>query len=341
MREFKGFTDCYLSLIKEVYNDYEYESSPRGQKIREKLGVSFRISDPSDRYPFIVGRKFSPMYLAAEMLWYLTGNNSTKWISNYSKFWTNISDDGFTANSAYGARIFHKNSAIAGGRLNQWEFAKNELRNDPDSRRAIIHLRTPDDSVDARLDVPCTLTLQFFIRDDLLHMVVNMRSSDLIFGIAYDIPAFTFFQEMLSLELGVGLGSYTHYSNSLHIYERHFPMVRSILTDRNVELSLTAANKHGGMPLFQKSDFLNGRKDEWLSRLSIFEENVRKAHHEKEIKKLVSDFSRNENKNVWTDIAGLLACHRLKKLGHGSLIFEMMDFDYSGYDFDLRRKNEV
>ena len=167
MREFKNFTDCYLSLVREVYNEYEYESSPRGQRIKEKLGVSFRINNPRNRYPFIEGRKFSPMYFAAEMLWYVSGNNSTKWISNYSKFWKNISDDGETANSAYGARIFQKNDIIANGRLNQWEFVKNELKNDPDSRRAVIHLRTPDDGVDAKLDVPCTLALQFFIRNNL------------------------------------------------------------------------------------------------------------------------------------------------------------------------------
>lgn len=341
MREFKNFTDCYLSLIKEVYGDYEYESSPRGQKIKEKLGVSFRINDPSDRYPFVLGRKFSPTYFAAEMLWYLTGNNSTKWISNYSKFWANISDDGLTANSAYGARIFHKNQNIAMGRLNQWEFVKSELRKDPDSRRAIIHLRTPDDSVDAKLDVPCTLALQFFIRDELLHMVVNMRSSDLIFGIAYDIPAFTFFQEMLSLELGVGLGSYTHCSNSLHIYERHFGMVESILDNKNIEKSLAAASEFKSMPRFKRDDFLSDKKYEWLDKLSKFEEKLQLSHSEKEIKSMLLGFYGSESKNIWTDVASLLTYHRLKKIGSSNSFFEVAKFDYSGYNFDLRKKNEV
>jgi len=339
MREFKNFTDCYLSLVREVYNEYEYESSPRGQRIKEKLGVSFRINNPRNRYPFIEGRKFSPMYFAAEMLWYVSGNNSTKWISNYSKFWKNISDDGETANSAYGARIFQKNDIIANGRLNQWEFVKNELKNDPDSRRAVIHLRTPDDGVDAKLDVPCTLALQFFIRNNLLHMIVNMRSSDLIFGIAYDIPAFTFFQEMLALELGVDVGSYTHLSNSLHIYERHFPMVRSILADENTEKSLTAANKSGSMPRFQNHDFLNGEKDKWLERLSFFEKDLRSAKTHAVITDVIAGFYNTTDRNVWTDIAGLLACHRLKKIGWDKSIFKIIDFDYSGYSFDLRREN--
>lgn len=341
MRKFKNFTDCYLALIREVYNDYEYESSPRGQKIREKLGVSFTIDNPRHRYPFVWGRNFSPTYLAAEMVWYLSGNNSTEWISNYSKFWSNISDDGKTANSAYGARIFHTNPIIAGGRLNQWDFVKDELTRDPDSRRAIIHLRTPDDSVDAKLDVPCTLSLQFFIRDAQLHMIVNMRSSDLIFGIAYDIPAFTFFQEMLALELGVGLGTYTHCSNSLHIYERHFKMCRVILTDRGEHESAMGSVHNGEMPNFAPDDFLNGGKERWLQKILTFEKDVRSSSTESELVTLLQELYSNGDKNVWTDFASLLAYHRAKKLGFGKRVLENIDFDYSGYEVDLRRRNEV
>jgi hypothetical protein len=77
-------------------------------------------------------------------------------------------------------------------------------------------------------DVPCTLALQFFIREGKLHLHVNMRSSDIILGIAYDVPAFTTMQEVLANELGVELGEYVHTSNSLHCYERDFEMLDAI-----------------------------------------------------------------------------------------------------------------
>jgi thymidylate synthase len=158
----------------------------------------------------------------------MSGSNSTEWISRYAPFWKDISDDGKTANSAYGARIFKLHPRIAGGELNQWDYVKGELKRDPDSRRAVIHIRTPDDSLHAVKDVPCTLALQFFIRDRKLHLHVNMRSSDIILGIAYDVPAFTTMQEILANELGVDLGEYVHTSNSLHCYERDFKMLDEI-----------------------------------------------------------------------------------------------------------------
>jgi hypothetical protein len=118
---------------------------------------------------------------------------------------------------------------IANRNWNQWEYVKEELKNDPDSRRAVIHICLPQDSIEAKKDVPCTNTLQFFIRDKKLMLVVNMRSTDLIFGLGNDVPAFTFMQEMMAFELGVELGPYVHVSNSLHVYERHFGMCEEIL----------------------------------------------------------------------------------------------------------------
>ena len=228
MRTYGNFSHAYVDLCRLIRDESDFVSSPRGMKIKEKLGVQFRIKNVQDRLPYIEARNFSLSYFVAETLWYMSGSNSTEWISRYASFWKEISDDGKTANSAYGARIFKLHPRIADGGLNQWEYVKGELRRDPDSRRAVIHIRTPDDSLHAVKDVPCTLALQFFIREGKLHLHVNMRSSDIILGIAYDVPAFTTMQEVLANELSVELGEYVHTSNSLHCYERDFEMLDAI-----------------------------------------------------------------------------------------------------------------
>ena len=228
MKAYGNFSHAYVDLCRLIRDESDFVSSPRGMKIKEKLGVQFRIKNIQDRLPYIEARNFSLSYFVAETLWYMSGSNSTEWISRYAPFWKEISDDGKTANSAYGARIFKLHPRIADGGLNQWEYVKGELKRDPDSRRAVIHIRTPDDSLHAVKDVPCTLALQFFIREGKLHLHVNMRSSDIILGIAYDVPAFTTMQEILANELSVELGEYVHTSNSLHCYERDFEMLDAI-----------------------------------------------------------------------------------------------------------------
>ncbi len=228
MKTYGNFSHAYVDLCRMIRDESDFISAPRGMKIKEKLGVQFRIKNVRDRLPCIEARNFSLSYFVAETLWYMSGENSTAWISRYAPFWKDISDDGITANSAYGARIFRRHDRIGSGQIVQWDYVKDELRRDPDSRRAVIHIRTPDDSVHASKDVPCTLALQFFIRDNKLHLHVNMRSSDIILGIAYDVPAFTTMQEVLANELNVELGEYVHTSNSLHCYERDFEMLDAI-----------------------------------------------------------------------------------------------------------------
>ena len=311
---FDNFTEAYVGLAKLLRDEHEYEASPRGKKVKESLGVRFEITNPLDRIPYIPARKFSMQYVIAESLWYLSGNNQTEWIANYAPFWNNITDDGKTANSAYGARLFKENNKIAGGRINQWEYIKEELKNDPDSRRAVMHIRVPDDSIDAKLDVPCTLALQFFIRDGKLNLMVNMRSSDLILGIAYDIPAFTLFQELMALELGVELGRYIHVSNSLHVYEQHFDMLNEIANSEKISVSIHS--RRGPVePIPGKLD-ING--------IFEFENKIRNCKSYAELDKIVLDdtFTFTNYERDWSLI---LAAHQAKKIGEKGYCRELMN----------------
>lgn len=234
-----SFTKSYSKILKDVYEIPDHISRPRDLEVRESLCYRFVLNNPLDRLPYLTGRNYSICYFVAESLWYLAGLDSTEWISAYSSFWKKISDDGVTANSAYGSRIFKSHPYInpTDDSETQWDYVLNELTRDGDSRRAVIHVRSPFDSYRAHLDVPCTLSLQFFLRSDAVHLSVSMRSSDAILGIGNDIPAFTLFQELMALDLTqrlgrkIDVGRYYHVSNSMHIYERDYALVKGIISN--------------------------------------------------------------------------------------------------------------
>lgn len=316
---YENFTQAYYGLIHDVYDNADFVSSPRGLKIKEKFGVRFEIKNPRDRLPFIPERNFSVSYVSAETLWYFSGSDSTSWISKYSAFWNKISDDGVTANSAYGARIFKPHNRIASNldkSWTQWDFVIDELANDNDSRRAIIHIRSPQDSILAKKDVPCTLTLQFFLRNDKLYLIVSMRSSDLILGIANDIPAFTLFQEAMALDLSrklnrqIKLGSYIHVSNSLHIYENNFKMCEDILANQGNNQQLFGNHAMPRMPCDIPS-----------SPLMTFESLIWDTQEVERIQKLIELFETCGYDEYWVDWLKLIASHRVSKLP-GKEIFQ-------------------
>lgn len=299
-----SFNEVYNKLATLLNDKFEYDSSPRGMKIKESLAVSFAISNPRDRGIFNPARKFKTHYTVAECLWYLSGNDKTSWISYYASFWSRISDDGETANSAYGARIFKRHPRIAAGQLVQWDWVKNELKEDPDSRRAIIHIKSPQDSTHAKLDVPCTLALQFIIREGRLNLIVNMRSSDLILGIANDVPAFTMLQELMAYELGVKLGTYIHTSNSLHVYERHWHMLEAMCNSDNVSKSEYLHSKIGAHP--------NMPSMPPVKDLMMFEEAVRDKDSITELSSMCSDAEAFGD--YWRDWALMLVSYKAKVL---------------------------
>lgn len=197
-------------------------SSRDGDVVGEICDAVFCVDDPTRNIVSNPVRKMPMRYAVGELAWYLSGSNKVKDISRFSKKWVEISDDGETNNSAYGYRIFSKFG------FDQWEHVKALLKKDPNSRQAVIHIK--DANNHPTKDVPCTVYLQFFIRDGKLNLSTHMRSNDIWMGVPYDMFSFCFLQMMMAMELGVEIGQYTHYAGSLHLYKRDYETAK-----RNIE----------------------------------------------------------------------------------------------------------
>lgn len=230
MRSFdaKGCNDAFVQLSQALLHDPEYIVAPRGEPTREITNVAIIIGNPLDRLVRHPARSLSLRYLAGEFLWYERGSNSLAEISHYASFWNQCSDDGTTVRSSYGARLLG-----ACGQTNQWQTVRDELIQDRNSRRATLLLLQPSDVREGKKDVPCTIGLQFLIRDDRLHLSTWMRSNDLFLGFCYDAAIFTLWQEKMlrSLQVAmpeIGMGTYTHFATSMHVYGRHFSAIEQV-----------------------------------------------------------------------------------------------------------------
>ena len=191
----------------------------------EILGVLLRLTNPRARLS-LAEKKGTIFSCLGELLWYLSGQDSLEFIQYYLKKYDENSDDGQTIAGAYGPRLFNTNG------IDQVAKVKEILKKKPTSRRCVIQLFQAEDLVDlSQSDVPCTCTLQFFCRDERLHLHVNMRSNDAYLGLPHDIFAFTMFQEVMARDLGVELGEYTHAVGSLHVYEGHMGLAERYLNE--------------------------------------------------------------------------------------------------------------
>ena len=152
------------------------EIAPRGKKTKELLCQSITVDM---RHPVLTipGRKLNYKFMAAEAYWILSGGDKVENISPFCKNIAQFSDDGERFFGAYGPKI-----------QDQLPYVVEKLTEDPFSRQAGLTIWR--ENPPATKDVPCTISIFFSIRDGLLYVHANMRSSDVWLGLPYD--AFNF-----------------------------------------------------------------------------------------------------------------------------------------------------
>jgi thymidylate synthase len=187
---------------------------------RELTNLKFTI-DAKDN--IIHRRQPSVEYMLAEMIWYFAGKNDLRFISQFASMWKKLSDDGKTNNSAYGYILQHKHNH------NQIQQVIDILKQHPESRRAIMNINTPHPRKMQTNDEPCTIALQFLIRNNQLHATGMMRSNDLWFGLPYDIYFFTSLQHYIAKQLNIETGTYTHFATSFHMYIKDDKKIKETL----------------------------------------------------------------------------------------------------------------
>lgn len=215
--------NVFIKILKRLVLKGSF-AYPRKLKIIELENFNYSLP-PYIRFMNFSGRKFKLDYTKREFLWYLRGDRFDVSITEYAKLWNSTIDKDGSINSNYGQYIF--------GKINQFDNVVKTLKEDKDSRRASIMILSRDHLLSETNDYPCTYSLNFRIRNNVLNMTVRMRSQDAIYGMGNDAPAFSFIHEMLTCSLrkyypALKYGEYYHSADSFHIYERHFEIAEKL-----------------------------------------------------------------------------------------------------------------
>lgn len=209
----------YVQLLRDLVTEGE-RSAPRGRPIREKRPMVLRIEDSRRGFIQHPARGLSKGLMYVEPFQMIMGTSVPDMLKvvapNYAQF---VNPDTQTMDGAYPPRVFK-----------QLPYVLKLIKNDPDTRQAVIAIYGTQDQRVSR-DVPCTETMQFFIRNSKLELFVNMRSSDAWLGIPYDIAQFTILQLAVAAELGVEPGAFVLSAGSSHIYERDEARIHRFLDE--------------------------------------------------------------------------------------------------------------
>ncbi|MGY1502932.1 thymidylate synthase [Streptomyces sp. QTS52] len=224
---FGSVEDAYLELLHLATEQHEHRIDARGNAAREVIGVAFRLCDPRQRLPFLARRKANPVFHYAEALWYLAGRRDLEMIGYYAPSMRSSSPDGVhLGGSAYGYILF---TPAAGDTVSPFDRVIDLLRTETDSKRGFLPVFAAGElAANDNPDVACLSGLHLLARDGRLHMVCHMRANDLDCGLLSDVFSFTMIQEYAAIQLGLELGTYTHFIGSAHVCDRNTERVRQV-----------------------------------------------------------------------------------------------------------------
>jgi thymidylate synthase len=231
--------DLMRSVIESVQRDGRPITASRGPMM-ELTGVLLELVNPRARLSLTESRG-KPFSCLGELCWYLAASDEVEFIAYYLRRYREEAQDGVIF-GAYGPRLFNLRG------VDQLTNVTALLRNSSTTRRAVIQLFEATDVVARRVEVPCTCTLQFLLREGRLHLMVSMRSNDVILGLPHDVFCFTMIQEMVARELSVDVGGYKHAVGSLHLYDSSSNEAREFMDEGFQSTDMPMPNMPEGNP---------------------------------------------------------------------------------------------
>jgi thymidylate synthase len=196
-----------------------------------------------------------------------------------------FSDDGKNIPTNYGYRIRHFDGH------DQLQLVIDQLKKDPATRRAVIHIHAAGDHI--RRYTPCINSLHFLIRNNALECQAFWRSENAFTLLPYNLFEFTMLQELIASELQIPVGCFVQTVTSLHYYLDDQEKIEEAL--EKLEQSLPP-KPMVAMPFHSLEQITHIREFERSLRLN-FE----------------APLVRNELENYWQNIIDVLSFYVLEK----------------------------
>lgn len=328
----------WKQLLKQVLNSGSLVKRRKPKRsFQEIISYRFTIGNPRDRLISDPTRAINIFQCIGHFLWITQGNFNLAGIKYYQPFAEKFSSDRVRMIGAYGPRLFGIHH------LNQMQHVITTLHNEPLKRRAVASVYLPQFDQHEQVDeVPCTLNLQYLIRNKKLHAVTYMRSQDAYAILPYDIFLFTMLQEYVTAFLQIAhdiqLGEYHHFSGSFHIYTDSINQIKDVIQRKSI-------NKHI-MKKMPSSDI-----ELRLGDLNKFETVLRNTITSHEEKKKDVDFDfffsilRDDfSEEYWYQLALILLCYGtiiMKDSTNMKKSFKMLDPLYQYYVQMYLKKHRI
>jgi thymidylate synthase len=220
MLEANSADEAWLLAVNALKSQStEPRQNSRSGSTCELLHVVLQVRNPRERWVVSRSPALSVAFALVEVIGILAGRRDSLYLNFFNPALPKFAGHGAYYHGAYGFRLRENAS------FDQLTRAAQALRSNHDTRQVVLQIW--DSAQDfpsvngapAAPDVPCNVCSMLKIRNERLEWTQIMRSNDLFKGLPYNFVQFTTLQEVIAGWIGVEVGSYTHYCDSLHLYD--------------------------------------------------------------------------------------------------------------------------
>lgn len=227
----KIFVDNMNDIIENGVWDTKLEVRPKWSDgtpahTVKKFGIVNRY-DLSKEFPILTIRKTYFKSAVDELLWiWQKKSNNVKDL--HSKIWNQWADENGSIGKAYGYQLGVKN-IYKEGEFDQVDRVLYDLKHNPASRRILTNIYNFADLHEMNL-YPCAYSMTFNVSDGVLNGILNQRSNDMLTANNWNVVQYAVLMIMFAQVSNLKVGELVHVIADAHIYDRHVPMVKEIIT---------------------------------------------------------------------------------------------------------------
>ena len=187
--------------------------------------------DLSREFPLLTLRFTNWKAAIDEILWIWQKKSNNIHDLN-SKIWDSWADENGSIGKAYGYQLGVK-YRFQQGEMDQVDNVLWQLKNTPASRRIMTNIYTFADLPEMGLE-PCAYSMTFNVTGNRLNAILNQRSQDTLTANNWNVVQYSALLMMFAQVSGLVPGELVHVISDMHIYDRHIPMVKELLTRKSL-----------------------------------------------------------------------------------------------------------
>ncbi len=231
-------------FIRMCTDILENGCSTEGEKVRprwedgtpaytvKKFGVINRY-DLRKEFPAITLRRTALKSCFDEILW-IWQKKSNNIHDLHSHIWDEWADENGSIGKAYGYQLGVKHQ-YREGEMDQVDRVLFDLKNNPYSRRIMTSMYVHQDLHEMAL-YPCAYSMTFNVTQEpgkdrlTLNAILNQRSQDVLAANNWNVAQYALLLMMFAQVSGMEAGELVHVIADAHIYDRHIPLIRELIT---------------------------------------------------------------------------------------------------------------